>query len=375
MQHQPLTVVFRVDASIQIGSGHVMRCLTLADELRRLGYQCVFVCREHEGHLGDLIVQRGFELQLLANLEQAATLVDAKMVSIHSEWLGVPWPTDAKQTLEVLASYNPHWLVVDHYALDAEWERQIAQVVDQIMVIDDLADRNHNCSVLLDQNVLGGNARERYEARVNKECELLLGPSYALLRPEYGLLANALPERDGNISRVLVFVGGSDPYHLTEGYLEALGAKRFQHLSVDVVIGKNHPSPQAVEQLAAQRALTRLYVGLPSLAALMVRADLMLGAGGTTNWERMCLGLNSVVLSVAENQTDINRQLETQNLIQFQGHAETLDLEKIHKAIEFALDHPEYNKDQSNAMRTIVDGRGTLRAAKTLKDIQDRVAS
>ncbi|CAM0553727.1 hypothetical protein EHLJMEHL_03824 [Vreelandella titanicae] len=370
-----MKIAFRADASIQIGTGHVMRCLTLAEELRRQGHQCLFICRNHEGHLADLISQKGFDLHLLQSPEQLETLEKDEPPLAHSDWLGVPWQTDAMQTHEVLAVYNADWLIVDHYALDAHWERSLAEVVGQIMVIDDLADRAHECAVLLDQNMLDSNAKQRYKVKVNNECDLLLGPRYALLRPEYELLANALPERDGNISRVLVFVGGSDHGHLTERYLETLQAEPFKHLFVDVVLGKNHPSPKAVEQLVVNRRKTRIHYGLPSLAALMIRADLMLGAGGTTNWERMCVGLNSIVAGIASNQTEINRELEVQGLIQFLGDAEILNTCGIHKAIKFALEYPEYNRSQSNSMRSIVDGRGTQYVLQHLKDIQDRVSS
>lgn len=364
-----MKVVFRADASVQIGTGHIMRCLTLADELTRQGHECGFICREHEGHLGELISKKGYKLTLLRSGTSFEGDSSVKEPATYADWLGAPWQQDAQQTLEALAGFNTDWLIVDHYALDAEWERKVAKSVGQIMAVDDLANRAHECELLLDQNVLSEDVRHRYEAKVNKTCQLLLGPRYALLRPEYGLMADVLPERDGNISRVLVFVGGSDPYHLTERYLSALDAPEFDHLFVDVVIGKNHPSPSVVEQLVVKQSKTRLYTGLPSLAALMVRADLMLGAGGATNWERMCLGLNSVVVSVAHNQDDINRELESQRLISFVGDADGLGVDLVRKAIQFVCDNPKQNHDQSIAMRRIVDGHGAQHVAQQLKEI------
>jgi UDP-2,4-diacetamido-2,4,6-trideoxy-beta-L-altropyranose hydrolase len=335
-----------------------MRCLTLAEELSRKGHECIFICREHEGHLGDLITQAGFRLYLLAKPVPQEKLVERNLKPIHAEWLGCPWQKDAEETQNILNKEQPDWLVVDHYALDAQWEREVASAVGQIMVIDDLADREHECSVLLDQNVLESHANRQYQTKVNEGCRLLLGPKYALLRPEYAALAEALPERDGIIARVLIFVGGSDPYHLTERYLEALIAAEFSHLFVDVVVGKNHPSFGTVEQLVLNRSKTRLYSGLPSLAALMVRADLMLGAGGTTNWERMCLGLNAVVASIARNQTEINHALGTENLITFLGNADTLANDAVAGAIQSFLVDPESNRRCSNAIREIVNGCG-----------------
>lgn len=359
-------VAFRADASVQIGTGHVMRCLTLADELTRQGHECRFVCPEHEGHLGDLITSKGYGLTLLPSCSDNELDTKDSRSDNYALWLGVPWQEDARQTLDALTPWQPDWLVVDHYALDAEWERALANAVGSIMVIDDLANRPHECSLLLDQNVLDSRIAKRYERLTSEDCTLLLGPKYALLRPEYAELAKSLPKRDGVISRVMIFVGGSDPYHLTERYLRALTAPEFKHLFVDVVIGKNHPAPANVESLVEARARTRLYSGLPSLAALMVRADLMLGAGGATNWERMCLGLNSVVVSVAENQDQVNKELSSRELIHFLGKAEEVDSLIISDILKVLLESPEKISVCSEKMQAVVDGLGCVRVVNKL---------
>lgn len=361
-----MLVAFRADASLQIGTGHVMRCLTLAEELRRQGHQCLFICRNHEGHLADLITQKGFELHLLQSPERLETLAKNVIAPAHANWLSVPWQTDANQAHEVLSRYNADWLIVDHYALDASWERQLAEVVGQIMVIDDLADREHECELLLDQSVLDLCFKRRYQAKVNESCRLLLGPKFALLSHEYAVLANTLPSRDGSIARILIFVGGSDPFHLTELYLKVLARQEFSHLFVDVVIGKNYPSPAVMQQLVKKRANTQLYSGLTSLATLMVRADLMLGAGGTTNWERMCLGLNAIVTSVARNQDVINQNLTDQHLIMFLGKVENVTTNAITEAVQSVISDPESNRKCSNAMRKIVDGFGAQYVSQVL---------
>ncbi|GAA0841471.1 UDP-2,4-diacetamido-2,4,6-trideoxy-beta-L-altropyranose hydrolase [Marinobacter szutsaonensis] len=361
-----MKISFRTDASVQIGSGHVMRCLTLAEELRRRGHDCGFICKAHQGHLGDLIAKKGFKLDLLNETTPEESLADNDLESTHTGWLGGTWQMDANQTQMILAREQPDWLVVDHYALGAQWERLVASEVGQIMVIDDLADRDHECSILLDQNVLDSSGQHRYQRLVNENCILLLGPRYALLRPEYAELANALPERDGTVVRVLIFVGGSDPHHLTERYLEALTAPEFSHLLVDVVVGANHPSPAAVERLVEQRAKTRLYSQLPSLSALMVRADLMLGAGGATNWERMCLGLNALVVSVADNQYKINEALGNQRTLYFLGKVDCLTADSIHATLRTVREYPKSVAEQSSRMRALVDGNGCERVAQLL---------
>jgi UDP-2,4-diacetamido-2,4,6-trideoxy-beta-L-altropyranose hydrolase len=359
-------VVFRTDASILIGTGHVMRCLTLADELNRQGHECSFVCRALQGHLGDLIADKGYDLILLPTPTCNEMNPKTNNPDSYSVSLGVSWQDDAAQTLEAIGSLKLSWLVIDHYALDAKWERKLASAAEQIIVIDDLANRSHECTVLLDQNVLDQCVKQQYQKLVNENCLLLLGPKYALLRWEYADLAIALPQRDGVIARVLVFVGGSDPYQLTEQYLHALDAPKFRHLFVDVVIGKNHPAPITVKCLVESRPRTRLYSGLTSLAALMVRADLMLGAGGATTWERMCLGLNSVVVSVAENQDQLSQKLLSRGLIHFLGNAEQINLPTITKTLNEIVESPDIIRTCSDKMRELVDGQGCKRVVYNL---------
>jgi spore coat polysaccharide biosynthesis predicted glycosyltransferase SpsG len=186
------------------------------------------------------------------------------------------------------------------------------------------------------------------------------------LGQDYSLLANALPDRNGEISRVLIFVGGSDPHHLTERYLRTLDDPEFRHLHIDVVIGSNHSAPEAVSDLVSRREHARIYFELPSLSALIIRADLMLGAGGSTNWERMCLGLNSVVVSVARNQYKVNQALERKGLIYFLGKAQHANIDMIRSVLKQILDSPLVNLASSRRMREIVDGNGCHRVVQTL---------
>ena len=153
-----LKVAFRCDASIQIGSGHVMRCLTLANELHDKGVEITFVCREHPGHLFDFIET---SKHCLMSLPLPTSLAVGKLA--HAQWLGVTQEEDARQSIEALKIIgHVDWLVVDHYALDVEWETAMRVGTEHIMVIDDLADRKHDCDVLLDQNYYDG-LEGRYE--------------------------------------------------------------------------------------------------------------------------------------------------------------------------------------------------------------------
>jgi len=357
-------VVFRADASKIIGSGHIMRCLTLAERLRESGAQCIFVCRAHDGDLRHLIGQRGFTFHMLplkmksdVHLSDEFLGTDVTKIS-HSAWLGADWVTDANQTMACLGSAKVDWLVVDHYAIDHRWESEMRAIGEQIMVIDDIADRKHDCDVLLDQNWFGEEAIYRYENLVPNSCTTYLGPKFSILSKEYAALRKSMPARNGVVRRVLVFMGGSDPHNQTELVLNALLLPEFANLIVDVVIDSNHPAPDRINDLVTMRPMTTLYQGLPTLSDLMITADLMISAGGSTSWERMCLGLPAIVISIANNQTATNIAMMKSGLINFLGEWTTVTIKDIQQALLQSLSQPDKLRKQSLQMQTIVNGGG-----------------
>ena len=212
-----MRIAFRVDASLQMGSGYVMRCLTLADAFREKGAEIIFVCREHPGHLFDLIEA---SQHLVLRLPFATTFATGELA--HADWLGETQKEDARQSIEALKTIgNVEWLVIDHYALDVEWEAIMRSYCENIMVIDDLADRKHDCDVLLDQNYYHGK-RGRYKNLVPPRCKNLLGPKYALLRQEFKEMRRNLKVREGIKKRIFIFFGGSDPTNETKKALLAI---------------------------------------------------------------------------------------------------------------------------------------------------------
>lgn len=299
-----MKIAFRADASVQIGTGHVMRCLTLAEELRRQGHQCLFVCRDHKGNLADLIGQKGFELYMLPTPHLSEDFAEEGSGLPHADWLGVSLQLDADQTKGALLGHNPDWLVVDHYSLDARWEGQFTDIVSRIMVIDDLADRDHECDVLLDQNL--GRQSEDYNERVPLGCQTLIGPQYALLRPEFSELRSASLERrrPPELKRILISLGGIDQRNVTGQVLEALSQSILpQDTLLDIVMGRAALHLESIKKLATNIPFdTKVNVGVSDMAMRMYRADLAIGAAGGTAWERCSLGLPSILLILAENQ-------------------------------------------------------------------------
>ncbi|CAG0949770.1 UDP-2,4-diacetamido-2,4, 6-trideoxy-beta-L-altropyranose hydrolase [Anaerolineales bacterium] len=356
-----MNVVFRVDASSRMGIGHFMRCLTLAETLRERGAQIRFVCREHKGNLIALLQQKAMPVTVLP----APAINDTTSGEDYAAWLGVTQAEDAKQTIEALNGEKPDWLVVDHYGLDVEWEQRLRPHVSKLMVIDDLANRRHDCDVLLDQNY-SAEGEQRYAGLVPGACKLLVGPRYALLRPEYVAHRKTLRVRDGQVRRVLVFFGGTDQQNVTGMALEALSYPDLRHLKVDVVVGANNPHRDSIEQQVLRRPHTTLHASRPHLADLMAQADLALGAGGATTWERMCLGLPSIVISIAENQRPASEALAEARLIHYAGHFPDIKTDHLTQLLMRQSHATEKLAELSTNNQLQVDGLGTLRLVEVL---------
>lgn len=294
-------ICFRVDASARIGTGHFMRCLALAQELVDVGANVQFVSRHLPPNLREMLLARGIESVVLATRSAGSTGGDLT----HSEWLGVTQEQDAQDTMMTLSGSPCPWIIVDHYALDYRWECLMRDAGRKILVIDDLADRGHDCDVLVDQNHYDDMA-ERYRDKVPSPCTLLLGPRYAILRREFGVARESTSPRDGRIRRVLVFFGGIDAGNCTVPALHALAAAGIENLAVDVVVGAGAAHRAEVEAISAQHGF-RCHVQTSRMADLMAQADLAIGAGGTATWERCCVGLPALAICTAANQ---KRQVE-----------------------------------------------------------------
>jgi UDP-2,4-diacetamido-2,4,6-trideoxy-beta-L-altropyranose hydrolase len=325
-----MKIAFRADASLQMGSGHVMRCLTLADALRAQGAQCHFISRAHPGNLIGAIHQRGYKVNSLVapvNKAQAAikTIAPTSQSTqphqpsepAHAAWLGDTWQADAKVTAAVLETMQPDWLVVDHYALDQRWESALRPQYKKLLVIDDLADRPHGCDLLLDQNL--GRQPQDYAGLVPTHCQVLTGPHYALLRPEFAALRPySLQSRYARpaLRELLITMGGVDQPNATGQVLKALKTCALPtDCHITVVMGLTAPWLANVRELAAQMPWhTEVVVNVNDMAQRMADSDLAIGAAGSTSWERCCLGLPAIVLVLAENQIESSKALHADGM-------------------------------------------------------------
>jgi len=215
-----------------------MRCLTLADELRARGAECHFISRMLPGHLGALIERRGFAVSLLDAPSGDALSFDS---TAHAKGAGVTWEQDLAETRELVTFAD--WLIVDHYSFDYRWQKGLADRAKRIMVIDDLADRQHFAALLLDQNL--GRKETDYDGLVPNECNRLIGLGFALLRPEFGRQRNQSLQRrmNGELSHLLISMGGTDAIDATSAVLRVIHKARLpKRLRLSVVMGSKAPA-------------------------------------------------------------------------------------------------------------------------------------
>lgn len=284
-----MKAAFRCDATPTLGGGHAMRCLTLANELRKRGDEILFVCSKETLEMVAALGRSGHKL-----LDAGSTAADA-VAEIQGYW-----------------SDGADWLIVDSYAIDRIDERVLRAATRRLMVVDDLADRPHDCDLLLDQT--HGRAPEDYANLAPAESRLLLGGAYALLRPEFAAgrpLARARRAAGGEARRILVSLGLTDIGGVTARVMRALIAHRLEAM-FDVVVGRRAPSLPALQALSQECPALRLHVDAQDIAALMIEADVAIGAGGASSWERCCLGLPTVLIVLADNQKFVAKTLEAQ---------------------------------------------------------------
>ncbi|MET3900831.1 UDP-2,4-diacetamido-2,4,6-trideoxy-beta-L-altropyranose hydrolase [Devosia sp. UYZn731] len=339
-----MQIVFRADASTSIGSGHLVRCATLAHALQRRGAKILFACREANGDMTGWLEEQGLAVARLA--------------------FGTR--DDAAETLSALGQRDfdaADWVVVDHYGLDGRWEQAMSRPGRRVLAIDDLADRSHDCDLFLDQNLVAEHDT-RYAGLLPDTAVPLLGPRYAMLQPGYRQVHSSVRARHGRPRGVLVYFGAADLPGLTGRVVAALLRQR-DDIVIDMVIGAVNPRRQQLLALARMHPQLIAHFQMPSLVELMKRADLAVGAGGATSWERLCLGLPSLVVTLAANQQPIAAELHRRKLAIWLGDADELDGGRLDDVLRQALE-----KDAETwfdaAQAGIVDGRGVDRVAAAM---------
>lgn len=326
-----MNILIRADASVAIGTGHIMRCLTLADELTEQGHQIVFAYEQMPEPLLLSLQEKGYS---------TLKLPDPCSAEFDQQ-------EDADALISRLDSFpRIDVLLVDHYRLNTVWETALRPYTNQLVVIDDLADRPHNCDILLDQNYYS-NGELRYIGLVPESCQLLLGPQYALLRKEFreAHRRKVFYKKNG-VKNVLVFFSGSDPTGETIKFLNALEnnplpRNHFFH----IIAGSANPLKEQLKLQCARIPGVRYDVQVANMSELLLQSDLCLGAGGTAMWERMVLGVPSITVILADNQRETVTALAHAGAIKNLGwHKDVSGHDMLQAINELSVDHQMLEK-------------------------------
>lgn len=316
-----------------------MRCLALADALALSGWTCAFACAPETVETMPVLAESGHETFVLGGA--AADEVAA---------MNRRWPQGCDL------------LIVDHYERDATFESACRGWARRVLAIDDLANRAHDCDVLIDQTL--GRREPDYRSLVPAACRLLLGPEYAMLRPQFAAArGQSLARRRAEqpIRRLLVSLGASDPHNVTQIVLDGIAQSGID-ADVDVVLGSGAGSLEAVRALADKiPQQTRVHQGVRNMADLMSAADLAIGAAGTSSWERCCLGLPTLIVVAADNQTMIAKELEQAGAAAVLGRAGALTSEDIGRALRDLITDTRTLRAMIASAAQVCDGNGSLR--------------
>lgn len=340
------TAIFRADASPIIGSGHVMRCFALAKALSEAGWQCHFA-----------------SVDTVQNCISKFTAGAFNCIDLPKDISNQP------AALQHAFPDGVELLVIDQYDLDITFEMGCRSWADRIFVIDDLANRVHDADILLDQT--HGRRSKDYRDLVPKHCAIYTGTRYALLQPEFlSARTDALARRDESnhkIKHILVILGATDPDGVTSTILDGI-RKSDIDTTVAVILGSWASSPKTIAMAQTRSLEIRKSVSAVEIVELMSKADLAFGAGGTTSWERCCLGLPALAVTMSDNQHAANCTLDQVGAIKHLGLSDVIDSSLIAKQIENLIEHPEQLQNMSEAARRICDGRGTSRILLSLAE-------
>jgi UDP-2,4-diacetamido-2,4,6-trideoxy-beta-L-altropyranose hydrolase len=340
------TLLIRADAGLEIGTGHVMRCLALAQAWQDAGGEAVFAMAKSVASLDDLLARE--KMQVLAlNCEPGDE-------------------ADAAQTITAAQRKNAVWIVADGYGFGSEYQSQIKSAGFRLLFVDDLGHCEHyHADLILNQNL---HADEIMYANRDERSRLLLGPRFALLRREF-CAANEERSVPEMVEKLLIAFGGSDSGNATSKVLKALEYIETLTLQATVVIGAANPHFESLAQLSSvSRHRIKLVRQPESIASLMTSADLAISAAGSTCWELCLLGVPSLLLAIAKNQQSVGEALTRKGVSLYIGPAENVVPEVLASQIAQLLRSKQRREQMCLAGRSLVDGRGRARVIRAMHD-------
>lgn len=298
-----MKIIIRVDASVFIGSGHVMRCLVLAKQLRNIGYTVVFAQKPQKGDFLHYISQQGFKV---LELNQPKKFIKPSSSDDYLAWLQGSWKDDAKDF--ILKTRSADLIIVDHYGLDAFWEREVSNKLHcKVIAIDDLV-RQHYADLIIDQTY--GRKADEYSLKKPNSI-VLAGSEFALVSPEFKGIRDKLDKEKNidNKKNILVSMGGIDSPNVTIKVLERLAEIKGKELYITVLLGERSPHYKTIKDFCFNRHNFTHIPFSDGMADLMSTHHIAIGAPGSTTWERACIGLPSILIPIADNQKFIAKNI------------------------------------------------------------------
>jgi len=368
--HLNSRIVFRVDSSTAIGAGHVMRCLSLARYYRQQGLEVLFICRQLPGSLINHIESSGFCVKRLPLRAQATVSASNRS---DDEWLGIDYQTEIDESKAIISTLAPQWVVVDSYGIDKAWHNEVIKMGVKLLVIDDLANRSLRGNIVLNQN-LAPNIKHRYQSLIGQQTTLLLGPSYSLLRQEFRKLYVRLKpfnERLNNPVLTIAF-GGSDVVNETIKALKAALKVADNKTIINVIVGQHYPH---YEQLCADyKEIKHLNIlkQINNVAQILMNSTIAIGAVGTMTWERCCLGIPSIVATIADNQREVAYHLASLGYHDYVGHFDETTTQHYERALSRLLNSSNQMINQHQLLTNTVDGNGVERVYNAMVNYNEK---
>lgn len=359
MKPPVLHVAIRTDASATIGTGHLRRCLSLAEAMLDLGCVRITLLTRRLDEVASRVLE-GEENLMVRWLDapDGQATIETDGTPPHHFWAGVPWRQDADETVEILRDNAVDWLIIDHYAFDARWHEAVREGLNcRMLVVDDLADRPLGPDLLVDPNWDPDHAG-KYAGRLVRESALLGGTRLALLSRGYRD-ARRHEFRD-TVSSIGIFMGGTDPGNVSATVLRACREVAGFKGTIEIAATRANPNLSALRAACDRWPDTRLLVDQRDLSEFFARHDIQVGAGGGATWERCCIGAPSILLAFAANQASIVRQLGELGVVL---PVANLDPQDIGTAVHSLIEDPATRASMADRCRALVDGWGCVRVA------------
>ncbi len=355
-------ILFRADGGQIRGSGHIVRCLTLADRLAREGHLITFISRADAGSLLDAFKFRNYRLLTLPAPPQPP-------VQTEEIWTAQEQQDDWASCSKLLNGQTFDWIIVDHYALDSAWEKLARQSTIHLAVIDDLANRSHNCNLLIDQNEYLGKEL-RYTHLLSAGNCILPGAAYALLRQEFSEARLKISAPRPQVKTALIMMGSADFQGQTLRLLKILRpmAKKYA-FHVHLVIGQNNSQLKEIRSETADDPSFSIHSNHQRISELLLQTDLAFGAGGTATWEFCSLGIPLLLISFAQNQIALARDAAACGIADYLGHYNEISDTDISARVEGFIHSYELRQALHARSIGIVKADGADRVYKAILNL------